>query len=93
MATCVAYSTKRFDMTFIGPGGELDNELNLPLEQARFITREQVLAQVALAQKTGSVALVIMRDDLKGFHASGAPTPQSEFIDGDVSVALFAQVK
>jgi len=52
-----------------------------------------VLAQVALAQKTGSVALVIMRDDLKGFHAPGAPTPQSEFIDGDVSVALFAQVK
>jgi hypothetical protein len=93
MATCVAYSTKRFDMTFIGPGGELDNELKLPLEQARFITREQVLAQVALAQKTGSVALVIMRDDLKGFHAPGAPTPQSEFIDGDVSVALFAQAK
>ena len=93
MATCVAYSTKRFDMTFIGPGGELDNELKLPLEQARFITREQVLAQVALAQKTGSVALVIMRDNLKGFHAPGAPTPQSEFIDGDVSVALFAQAK
>ena len=93
MATCVAYSTKRFDMTFIGPGGELDNELKLPLEQARFITREQVLAQVALAQKTGSVALVIMRNDLKAFHAPGAPTPQSEFIDGDVSVALFAQVK
>ncbi len=93
MATCVAYSTKRFDMTFIGPGGELDNELKLPLEQARFITREQVLAQVALAQKTGSVALVIMRNDLKAFHAPGAPTPQSEFIDGDVSVALFAQAK
>ena len=93
MATCVAYSTKRFDMTIIGPGGELDNELKLPLEQARFITREQVLAQVTLAQKTGSVALVIMRNDLKAFHAPGAPTPQSEFIDGDVSVALFAQVK
>jgi len=93
MATCVAYVTKKFDMTIIGPGGELENELNLPLEQARFITHEQVLAQVALAQKTGSVALVIMRDDLKAFHAPGAPTPQSEFIDGDVSVALFAQAK
>ena len=93
MATCVAYATKKFDMTIIGPGGELDNELNLPLEQARFITREQVLAQVALAQKTGSVALVTLRDDLKAFHAPGAPTPQSEFIDGDVSVAIFAQAK
>ena len=93
MATCVAYSTKRFDMTFIGPGGELNNELKLPLEQARFITREQVLAQVALAQKTGSVALVILRNDLKAFQAPGAPKPQSEFIDGDVSVALFEQVK
>ncbi len=93
MATCVAYSTKRFDMTFIGPGGELDNELNLPLEQARFITREQVLAQVALAQRTGSVALVIMRNDLKAFQAPDAPKPQSQFINGDVSVALFTQVK
>jgi 4-amino-4-deoxy-L-arabinose transferase len=93
MATCVAYSTKRFDMTFIGPGGELDNELKLPLEQARFITREQVLEQVALAQKTGSVALVIMRNDLKAFQAPDAPKPQSQFIDGDVSVALFTQVK
>jgi 4-amino-4-deoxy-L-arabinose transferase len=93
MATCVVYSTKRFDMTFIGPGGELDNELNLPHEQARFITREQVLAQVALAQRTGSVALVIMRNDLKAFQAPDAPKPQSQFIDGDVSVALFTQVK
>ena len=93
MATCVAYATKKFDMTIIGPGGELENELNLPLEQARFITREQVLAQVALAQRTGSVALVIMRNDLKAFQAPDAPKPQSQFIDGDVSVALFTQVK
>jgi hypothetical protein len=93
MATCVAYTTKKFDMTIIGPGGELDNELKLPNEQARFITREQVLAQIALAQKTGSVALVTMRNDLKAFQVPGAPMTQSEFIDGDVSVALFAQVK
>ena len=93
MATCVAYTTKKFDMTIIGPGGELDNELKLPNEQARFITRGQMLEQIALAQKTGSVALVTMRNDLKAFQASGAPKTQSEFIDGDVSVALFAQVK
>ncbi len=93
MATCVAYSTKKFDMTLIGPGGELDNELKLPHEQARFITREQVLARVAQEQKKGTVALVIMRDNLQAFQAAGAPKPQSQHIDGDVSVALFAQVK
>ncbi|MSR33747.1 MAG: hypothetical protein EXS12_02940 [Phycisphaerales bacterium] len=93
MATSVAYTTKRFDMYFIAPGGELNNELEIPEEKARFISQPDLLAHVAQKQAHGSVVLIMTHNNYKLFHALGAPKPISEFIDGDVSVALFAQVK
>ncbi|MCE9618406.1 MAG: glycosyltransferase family 39 protein [Planctomycetes bacterium] len=93
VATSVAYTTGRFDMTLIGPPGELDNELKLPEEKARFIARDAMMGRIAQAQARGPVALILTNNDLKAFHEPGAPRPQSEFRDADISVALFPAAK
>jgi 4-amino-4-deoxy-L-arabinose transferase len=92
LATSIAYATRRFDMTLISPGGELEHEA-LPLEElGRFVSREETMRCVADAQKAGSVALVFSYGEFPGFNDLDAPRARFWHRDGNVTVLLFPRV-